>query len=1130
MSKNNIWSILGINETKEQEIIKDAYRKKLVHTHPEDDAEGFMQLRSAFEEAMKLSTLSEVGEEIVEKNDIDLWIDELNNIYVDIQKRNDISLWEKLLDNPVCKGLDTYLETREKLLAYLMNNYYLPHQVWILFENEFSITRDKENLIQIFPKNFIEYIIVQINKYSSIDLSLFNVSENKNVDDYIRSYYDIKRTLDNAEQLDKLPDEFVKIDKTGIYNPYIDAEKIRYFINIDNQEEINNLINKLKEYLNDEYISFYVAKGYWAIGNYEDAVNIWESLLKKNPKHYGASVGLLEHHIHKGRYKEANEKAIELLRVYNTDEVHSLLVKANEHLIKEYEETLNKDPDDLKIKEELAWCYYQNSHFDKCIELLDGLPNSTKNEEWFLKLCTYVYGSKNDNKRALKNAFIWLERLKNIEPNDEINRSLRMCNQLIGIYYINLKEYDKSVSYLKNAISLSDILHEKLSYMERLSFALLKSGNNEDCIDVCDDILNQNDGYYPAYLNRQEAYFNMKNGQAVIDDYYSAVEIFSDYVRPYLLAAKVYYFYSQYEDSIAVVERAREAGLYDKELELYYGISLRLKAGSKVETEEAINILLDLSKNMKKSREGQITEESNEFNDLAEVYHEISKAYADMGQYEESLNYINSAIEIDSNDHNLETTKAYIYMDLEYYDKAIDILEKLVDLYPEDEYKHIYLARNYEKIDRSQDALECLNKVLDINSENLEAIEKIGDIYLDLYVNKEDTRYYEKAISYGKKLLELSQNCYFYVHVGIMYERGCEFEKSIECYQKASEYDPKDIWPHNNAGYVYKRIGRYEDAISEYKKAIELMEDDQSMLPYRNLATCYEILGLYEEAMDCYNKVLEYWPDHIDTHERIADLLVYTADIDEAESKYLNLIKEYDYPKEYAYNKLMNLFKNHGSTIGASYYSQQLIDLNRSVDNLTSVGNLYYSLGFKSRAKGNLKKAEKWIQNKNSYRYILCCLSLAQVYFDENNRKNAKELASKALIAIKNAYGDINNYLSYKPNSALHNYYAGMAYLLIGDLKNAELYLKESTNAFLCTNCRSKGCYEGYYGLGRLYEELKDFELAEKYYKMAFENHPDPLYMRCIKEMRDEKDSAIKAFFKEVLSFLKLMFKLIINY
>lgn len=53
MNKQTIFKILEIEETRNEAAIRDAYRKKLMVTNPEDDPQGFMKLREAYEEALK---------------------------------------------------------------------------------------------------------------------------------------------------------------------------------------------------------------------------------------------------------------------------------------------------------------------------------------------------------------------------------------------------------------------------------------------------------------------------------------------------------------------------------------------------------------------------------------------------------------------------------------------------------------------------------------------------------------------------------------------------------------------------------------------------------------------------------------------------------------------------------------------------------------------------------------------------------------------------------------------------------------------------------------------------------------------------------------------------------------------
>ena len=65
----NYWRVLGIRPTKDKMAIKEAYMEKLSQINPEDDEEGFKELRQAYEMLLK-----ECDKEVEEDNSpIAIW-------------------------------------------------------------------------------------------------------------------------------------------------------------------------------------------------------------------------------------------------------------------------------------------------------------------------------------------------------------------------------------------------------------------------------------------------------------------------------------------------------------------------------------------------------------------------------------------------------------------------------------------------------------------------------------------------------------------------------------------------------------------------------------------------------------------------------------------------------------------------------------------------------------------------------------------------------------------------------------------------------------------------------------------------------------------------------------------------
>ena len=119
-----------------------------------------------------------------------------------------------------------------------------------------------------------------------------------------------------------------------------------------------------------------------------------------------------------------------------------------------------------------------------------------------------------------------------------------------------------------------------------------------------------------------------------------------------------------------------------------------------------------------------------------------------------------------------------------------------------------------------------------------------------------DQKNYDKAIECYNKAIKLDKEfAYPWIGLGYIYTDQKNYDKAIECYNKAIELDNKDALPWNGLGDVHSDQKNYDKAIGCYNKSIEL--DNKDAYPWNKLGNILRIQGNYNKAIECYNKAIE---------------------------------------------------------------------------------------------------------------------------------------------------------------------------------------------------------------------------------------------------------------------------------
>jgi adenylate cyclase len=124
----------------------------------------------------------------------------------------------------------------------------------------------------------------------------------------------------------------------------------------------------------------------------------------------------------------------------------------------------------------------------------------------------------------------------------------------------------------------------------------------------------------------------------------------------------------------------------------------------------------------------------------------------------------------------------------------------------------------------------------------------------------------EKAAELAQKVLALDDSNFMnYILLAYLYLRKRQYEKAIAEYERAIALNPNASAAHAWLGIALNYIGRPEDAIRSFKKAMRLNPIPPSFYLV-NLGRSYRMVGRYEDSIATYKKVLDRTPNNLFAH------------------------------------------------------------------------------------------------------------------------------------------------------------------------------------------------------------------------------------------------------------------------
>ncbi|MCM3173358.1 J domain-containing protein [Paenibacillus sp. MER 99-2] len=572
------WGILGIEPTEDLIAIRKAYTAQLKHNHPEDNPEGFKELRAAYEQARKIASTGMIAAttdtylEQVHTDHVDLntpdeahsqqnihtenhshgnvkqedslveavhqFIDRTITLYEDFDSRLRYDLWLELVEDEQFWSIQIREILHTELLMVLSERSWLPISVWRLLDETFEWTENEFQLTERFSSSFLSHVYYQC--HSPYDLQFEHlqqaVAEGLQVDEYLYLREYARRALIHQD-LNIAHEMLGRAYELYEQDPVLLRLIGRYSINVEDWETALHMYTRLAvTFPNDPQILRLLADMLLKGGHTEEALSV-------NMK--------LSEAVEPAIYSPALSSAAQCL----------ILLGRHREVIDLYQAALERFPADLELRTRL-WLIRNEYELERIAnleaELQDNRFSVTEQVEELIEL--YLERKQSDKVLSMFTQF-----------GSEVKLSSNAWFQAARAAYAT--DLNLALTYLNQAIQIANA--QAVVHKEALYLRTKVNYNLDRYEEMIPDGLTLKE-YMPEepeiYFHLGEAYRMVEQYEVSITNYLQAKSIKGGAGYDYGLAFS-YYHLEQYDHAIACFESYRHEVDVSASLYHYLGVS-----------------------------------------------------------------------------------------------------------------------------------------------------------------------------------------------------------------------------------------------------------------------------------------------------------------------------------------------------------------------------------------------------------------------------------------------------------------------------------------------------------------------------------------------------------------------------
>lgn len=171
----------------------------------------------------------------------------------------------------------------------------------------------------------------------------------------------------------------------------------------------------------------------------------------------------------------------------------------------------------------------------------------------------------------------------------------------------------------------------------------------------------------------------------------------------------------------------------------------------------------------------------------------------------------------------------------------------------------IQIGDVYRRAERHEDAIKAYDRAIEAAGGKITA--DYWSVFYARGMSYERTGQYKKAEEDLEAALEFKPNHpYLLNYLGYSWtDQGKNLDKALELIKKAAELKPDDGYITDSLGWVYYKLGQYDEAAAQLEKAVELVPYDTTINDH--LGDAYWKVGRKTEARFMWQRALNHTDD-----------------------------------------------------------------------------------------------------------------------------------------------------------------------------------------------------------------------------------------------------------------------------